>query len=245
MASISEQGSLRTISRTNLSSSHGRNSPLQRASTLLSPVQLHRESLVQEQDILANIQHAEDRSETQPSLSSFRAPSYSTSIREGKDTRFSSLRHTMHWKTVGIIISFLFAGEFSHAGRRTLLTLHSPSSRFRALPFVYKSEPYAYRHKLSFAVPGLRSLYPSDHYLQSGADSMCWNLLCATPMARSSWKRNTTCHDREIIHTSYQHIGVVRLAKHMESTFASLYGSLPLVSWNSDNLSSGSADCYI
>jgi hypothetical protein len=110
MVPISDQISSRTISRNNSSSSHSQNGPLQEHSPVHSSVQSQREPLVQEQDIIANVGHVKDGNETQPSLSSYRASSKLNSIREGKHARFSSVRRATHWKTVGTIMGFLFAG---------------------------------------------------------------------------------------------------------------------------------------
>jgi hypothetical protein len=110
MASISDQGSLRIISRSNSSSSNGHISPLQEASTLLFPGQLHRDSPVQERDTPAIVEAIEDGSETQPSLCPISAPSNPSSTREEKDARPTFFRHATHWRTVRMIIGFLFAG---------------------------------------------------------------------------------------------------------------------------------------
>lgn len=172
-------------------------------STLHSPVQLHRESSVQEQDMPANVEHIGNGNETQPSLSSFRAPSNLNSIQEGKHGSFTSLRHATHWKTVGMMIGFLFAGQSAHAQGRMLLTVHSPSFRLRALPFVPEFGRQAYRHKLSYATPDLRNLHPFDHCVQRRTNSMCWTLLRAATVVRSSRERNDTKHNRETLYTSY------------------------------------------
>jgi hypothetical protein len=56
----------------------------------------------------------EDENETQAVLSSLRAPSNPGSIQGGKDTPLVFLRRATHWKTVGIIIGFLFAGQSAY-----------------------------------------------------------------------------------------------------------------------------------
>jgi hypothetical protein len=100
MASISDQGSLRIISRSDSNSSYGHISrPSQEASTLLSPVQLHHDSSVQERDIPTSVKYVEDKN----------------------DPQFTSFHGVRHWKTVGMILGFLFAGKSTHA-RRTPLT---------------------------------------------------------------------------------------------------------------------------
>jgi hypothetical protein len=144
MASVSDHGSLRTISRSNSTSSHGHISSLQEASTLLSPGQLHRDSLVQEQDIPATIEHVEDESKTQRSLFPIPAPSNPNSTREGKDVRPISPRRETHWKTVGMILGFLFTGQSAHAQGSTPLTLRSLFFCPRTLPACQKlgREPY-------------------------------------------------------------------------------------------------------
>jgi hypothetical protein len=103
MASISDHGSLQTISRFNSSSPRGRISPLHEAPTLL-------DFPVQDRNTPANVEHVEDVNETHPSLSPIPAPSYPNSTRENKDAQPASPRRATHWKTVGMIIGFLFAG---------------------------------------------------------------------------------------------------------------------------------------
>jgi hypothetical protein len=187
MASISDPSSLRTISTSNSSSLHGRNSLLQEDSTLHSPVQSQHEPPVQEQDIPANVEHVEYGNETQPSLSSFRTPSNPSSIREEKYPRFTFLRRATHWKTVGMIIGFLFVGQSNYARGRMPLTLHSSSFRLRALPVVQELGRQAYRHKLSYATPDLRNFYPVDYHIQSSINSKSWNLFRATHLVYSAW----------------------------------------------------------
>lgn len=203
MASGSDQISLQPILRSVSRFSHGQDRPVHKVSTLHSPHQLDRVSPVQEQDIPVNNEHIEDGNETQPSLSSFPAPSNPDSIREEKDTRFTSLRRATHWKTVGMIIGFFFAGQPIHSRGRMPLTVHSTSFRLGALSLVQKAGRQAYRHKLSYATPDLRNLYPIDYHFQSSTDSKCRNLLCAALMACSARECNATQHDRNIIHTSY------------------------------------------
>jgi hypothetical protein len=115
MASVSDQRSSRTISRSNSSSSHGHISPLHETSTLLSLCQLHRDSPVQEGDTPSIVGDVEEGNETDPSLSPFSAPSNPSSTQEEKDARPTSFRRATHWKTVGMIIGFLFAGQSAHA----------------------------------------------------------------------------------------------------------------------------------
>jgi hypothetical protein len=115
MASISNHGSLRTISRFNSSSPRGHISPLHEASTLLSPDQLHNDSPVQDRNTLAHVERVEDETERQPSLSPFPAPSNPSSTQEERDARPISFHCATHWKTVGMIIGFIFAGQFTLA----------------------------------------------------------------------------------------------------------------------------------
>jgi hypothetical protein len=103
MASIPGHGSLQIISRSNSISSRDHVSPLHEASTLLSPDQLHRDSPVQKRHTPAIVGDVEDASGTQPL-------SNSNSDRKEQDARSTSFGRATHWKTVGMIIGFLFAG---------------------------------------------------------------------------------------------------------------------------------------
>jgi len=141
-------------------------------------------------------------------------------------------------------MGFLFTDQFTHARGTLPLIVHSPSFRLRALPFVQESGRQAYRHKLSYATPDFRDLYPSNYYVQSGTDRKCWDLLRTALVACASWECNHTKHDREAVYTSYQCVSFVRCAKHMESAVANLHGSLSLVSRNRDDLSPGYAGYY-
>jgi hypothetical protein len=152
MASISDHRCLRIISRSNSSSPRGHISLLHEASTLLSPIQLHRDSPVQERDAPAIVEHVEAENEAQPSLSRFPAPSNPNSIREGKDARSTSFRRATYWKTVGMIIGFLFAGQFAHARGKTPLTLRSPSFCLGTLSACQELERQAYQHELFYAI---------------------------------------------------------------------------------------------
>jgi hypothetical protein len=190
MASIPDHGGLRTNSIFNPSSPRHHISPLHKASTLLSPVQLYRHSPIPERGTPAIVEHVEDEKETHPSPSPFPAPSNPNSIRGEKDARPTSFRCTTHWKTVGMIIGFLFAGQSAHAQRRTLLTLRSPSFRFRALLSVREPGWQAYRHMLSYAIPSVCRLYPLNNHLQGCADGEYRNMLRATSLVHPPWK----CH---------------------------------------------------
>jgi hypothetical protein len=119
MTRLSDQGSLGTSSSP--SSSRGHIIGLScEASGLLSPGQMHRASPGPERDATAIVDHVEDQNETHPSPSSSPSSSPSpelsnpNSIREAKDAQCASRRAT-HWKTVGMIIGFLFAGKSAHA----------------------------------------------------------------------------------------------------------------------------------
>jgi hypothetical protein len=245
MASISDHSSLRTVSRTNSSSPRGHISPLHEASRLLSPVQLHRDFPVQERVTPTIVEHVEDGNETQPSLSSFPAPSNPNSLQEGKDARSTSFRRATHWKTVGMIIGSLFAGQSAHARERTPLTLRSPSFRFRALLSVQESGRQAHRHKLLHAVPNVCRRYPLDNHLQSRADGEYRDLLCAAPLVYPPWKCHVAISNREVVCLPHQHIGVGRPAQYLEGTSTVSHGSLDMVSRNRDYLSPGCADRYV
>jgi hypothetical protein len=245
MASISDHGSLRIIPRSDSSSPRGHISPLHEASTLLSPVQLHRDSPVQERDRSAIVEHVEDENETQPSLSPFPAPSNPSSTREGKDARSISFRRATHWKTLGMIIGFLFAGQSACGRGRMPLTLRSPSFCHRTLSACQKLGRQPHQYQLSHAIPSLCRLYPLDNHLQSRADRKYRNMLCATPMVRSSWERNAAGHDREAVRVSHKHTGTGRPAQHLEGAFAVPYGSLGLVPGTCNYLSSWCADRHV
>jgi hypothetical protein len=199
MASISDHGSLRIILRSNSSSSHGHESPPQEASTLLSPGPLHRDAPVQERDMPAITEDVEEGNETQPSLSSCPAPSNPSSTREEKDARPTSFRRTTHWKTVGMVVGFLFAGQSAHAQERAPLTLRSLSFRPRTLYTVQEIGPRAHRYRPPYPVPSLCRLYPLDNHLQSRADGEYWYLLRTAPVVRPPRKRYVAGHDREIV----------------------------------------------
>jgi hypothetical protein len=115
MAPVPDQGRLRTISTLNSSSSRGhRIGSSYEASELLSLDQFPRTSPVQERDATAIMDHVEDQDETHPSRSPSPAPLNPSNIREAKDAQPTSFRRATHLKTVGMIISFLFAGQSAH-----------------------------------------------------------------------------------------------------------------------------------
>ncbi|KAI4676695.1 uncharacterized protein J4E84_009530 [Alternaria hordeiaustralica] len=107
MASISDDISLRTMSRANSTSVHGNISPLHRAPTPVSSVQPHPDA---QEQALPDVGDPDDESETQPSLSSVSTSSNPASPGQGNDRRSEPVRRTPHWKTIGIIIGFNFAG---------------------------------------------------------------------------------------------------------------------------------------
>jgi len=110
MAPISDEISLRTISRANSTSVHGNISPLHQAATPDSSVQPHNHLDAQEQDLPENVGNPDDESEMQPSLSSVSTSSNPASLGQENNRRFDPFRRTTHWKTTGMIIGFNFAG---------------------------------------------------------------------------------------------------------------------------------------
>jgi hypothetical protein len=95
-----------TISIVNSSSSRGHKIDLScEASGLLSSDQLHHASTVQDQDATTIVDYENGR---QTSLSP--VSSNPNSIREIRDAGPTSPGRAIHWKTVGVIIGFLFAG---------------------------------------------------------------------------------------------------------------------------------------
>jgi hypothetical protein len=114
MSSIPDQDSQETISKPNSSSSRGHIVGLScEASGLLAPDQLHCPSLERERNATAVANHAEHDIGTPSSASS--APSKPNMIREAKDARSKLSHRETRWKCVGMIIGFLFAGQFAHA----------------------------------------------------------------------------------------------------------------------------------
>jgi len=110
MASISDDISLRTMSRANSTSVHGNISPLHQAPTPVSLVQPHHDPDAQEHALPDNVGDPDDESETQPSLSLVSTSSNPASPGQGNNRRSDSVRRTPHWKTTGTIIGFNFAG---------------------------------------------------------------------------------------------------------------------------------------
>jgi hypothetical protein len=114
MSSISDQDSQETISRANSSSSRGHVTSLPReASGLLAPDQLHRTSSEHERNATVVANHVEYNIGTSSSASP--VPLKPNIIREAKDARSKLPHRATRWKCVGMIIGFLFPGQFVHA----------------------------------------------------------------------------------------------------------------------------------
>jgi hypothetical protein len=108
MAHTPDLDSLRTTSIVNPSSSREHDTVPScefEACGLLSLDQLHHPSPVQDQDATTIVEHEDEREPYVPPISS--TPN---SIREASDVEPTPPCRTIHWKTVGMIIGFLFAG---------------------------------------------------------------------------------------------------------------------------------------
>jgi hypothetical protein len=186
MASLSDQGSPGSILRPNSRSSCAYViSPSCEASRLLSLNQLHRTSPGHEGDRSVMVDHG---NETRPSPSP--ATLNLSSLREAKDVQSKSPHRAMHWKTIGIIIAFLLAGQYPHARGRMPLTLRSTSFRLRTLPSLQEPRRHAHRHRLPYAIPNFCRLRPFDNHLQSRADVKYRDLLRAAPVVCPPRKRD-------------------------------------------------------
>jgi hypothetical protein len=116
MAPVPDQSSSRPIPRFDSSSPHGHDIGSScEASGLLSPDHVPRTFPAQERDGTAIMDHVEDQDETHPSPSPSPAPLNPSSIRKAKDAQPTPFRRATHWKTVGMIIGFLVAGQSTHA----------------------------------------------------------------------------------------------------------------------------------
>jgi hypothetical protein len=160
MSLISGQGSLASI---NSSSPRSRiNYPSCRISRLFSPNQAQRTSAY-----LNPVDHGEDGNGTQVLLSAEPSNPASISIK-AKNAQPASLaseaRRATHWKTVGMIVGLLFAGQ-SPLARDMTVNPASPSFCPRALPACQELGRCAYRQKLPYTIPDLCSLYPLDYDL--------------------------------------------------------------------------------
>jgi hypothetical protein len=114
MSSIPDQDSQETTSTPNSSSSCGHTIGLScEASGMLAPDQLHRTSSEHERNATAVAKHAEYNIGIPPSASP--VPLKPSITREAKDARSKLPHHATRWKCVGMIIGFLFAGQFAHA----------------------------------------------------------------------------------------------------------------------------------
>jgi hypothetical protein len=80
---------------------------------MLAPDQLHRTSSEHERNATAVAKHAEYNIGIPPSASP--VPLKPSITREAKDARSKLPHHATRWKCVGMIIGFLFAGQFAHA----------------------------------------------------------------------------------------------------------------------------------
>lgn len=119
MSPTPDQESLGTISRANSSSSRGPILSVScEASDLLSPNQLHSTFPGYEGDATAVMNQVEDGRETPPPPSP--APWEPSSIHEAKDSRLKFSHRAMRWKSVGMIIGFLFVALFSALGHYLL-----------------------------------------------------------------------------------------------------------------------------
>jgi hypothetical protein len=114
MSLFPDQGSQETILRPNSSSSRGRTTGLSyKASGLLAPGQLHHISSEHERNATVVANHVEYNIGTTPSASP--APLESKIMSESKDAWSRLPYRTTRWKCVGMIIGFLFPGQFIHA----------------------------------------------------------------------------------------------------------------------------------
>jgi hypothetical protein len=132
MAPVPDQVSLRTTSRSNSSSSRGHIvESSHEASGLLLPDQNPRNFPVQKLDVTAIVDHVDNQDGTHlPSFPS-PAPLRPSSTQEAKVAQPTSFRRAMHWKTVGMIVGFLFAGQSAHTRARMPLTLRRIALRAR------------------------------------------------------------------------------------------------------------------
>jgi hypothetical protein len=114
MSSFPDQDSQKTILRSNSSSSRGHIIRLPcEASGLLAPGQLHRTSSEHERNATVVANHVEYNIGTPPSASP--APLESKIMSESKDAWSKLPYRATRWKCVGMIIGFLFPGQFVHA----------------------------------------------------------------------------------------------------------------------------------
>ena len=144
------------------------------APRLLSPNQPQRASLENERDRSGSAStvddHINDGNETQALHSP--GPLNPTSMsNEAKDERFaapeSDCQRASQWKSVAMIMGFLFAGQFKLARKEISLTVYSSSFSPRSLSSCQELRRHTYRYKLPNAIPSLRGVNTLYYDIQS------------------------------------------------------------------------------